>query len=576
MAAEFDYKGTRYRIDDQGTIVQQSGASWIPVASAAAADVGLQQAAAAADQGAAAPAAPAAAAPAAPTPPAAAPGVSSDYSVHQTGTTSTVPPATPADTSKGPPRVSAALREEQASVQKQLDAANKRVAANGGDPTPADASLISSLNARLATITQNITVADQKDATSGPGSIIGTPSPTDKYILRRNPDGTDTVITEENPIWDKKTEKPQIATIGNHVVAVGNDGTVTVAYDDRDAQALAQRQTAVGEKNAATSAAAQATNDFAARAKADLDARVSRGEDAASIRAEQAQQLTELHDAWVRADGDRRAAQQELDSYNAERHATARDTHDQQQLTQTAELQKMQDATTRYGYDKNAETSRYATDKSAESSRYATDVGAANARLQAGGAYLSNALQTLASINDKLPPGSALAGEALEGMLKYGQRFLEGMQGLPAKPGEPAPGASGATSAPGAGPPIDPTAPIATQVGVNPQGTAQYQDYGQVLKDMAASQMPNSSFPAVGVQAQSQSPNPEPDMGAFFSNALAGAAPAPAAVPDNGDQAAAMMAAQNAAQHQANMAADGTPYARPGDVARIFGRGGNA
>jgi hypothetical protein len=310
------------------------------------------------------------------------------------------------------------LRTEQAAVQKQLDELQAKIAKRAQDdpkdegPLPSENTLIASLNTRLATLAQNITTAEAKTP-----QVVGGGSPTDKFIVRQNPDGT--LDTQPNPNWDGKSDKPQTISAGNRIFNVAPDGKVTVAYTDQDAQGLAQRQTATAEQNARTAAAAQAAQAYAENARVDLETRVSNGEDAASVRAEQALKLQELHQNWVEADGDARRAAEDLRDYNTNRHQDAADQLGQDQLEQTRQWQAMQDATSRRGQDIGQQTAQAQIRSSL-----------ANQRLSSGTQYMGNTMDMLSRLNAAVQPGSGAVADMLIPLMNLGQSFFSRLGGL--------------------------------------------------------------------------------------------------------------------------------------------------
>jgi hypothetical protein len=370
----------------------------------------------------------------------------------------TAPPgAAPGPTPASGQGSAAELRKERDRVSAQLDkvqAQIERMTADDPDvPVPPEVTnQVTALNNRIATLTEQITQAEAR----GP-SVISGGSPQDKYIIRAAPDGT--IMTDPstgqpplNPNWDGKTDKPQVANVGTHIVTVGTDGNVTVAYTDTDAQALASRQTAVAETQARVAAAAQETTAAASRATTELAERVSRGEDAASVRAQQAQDLAALHQKWVEADGDARRAQEQLRDYQTERHQTAADTLGRDQLTATATAQQMQDATTRRGQDvgqaqavANNLTTQRGQDINERTTLRGQDIGArtqaadrsaqtrtslANQRLSTGAQYMSNVLGMMAQLNRDAPPGSSAVGNMLGPLLDVGKQYFGSLGGL--------------------------------------------------------------------------------------------------------------------------------------------------
>lgn len=353
-----------------------------------------------------------------------APTGASSTTVHQTGTSTidTPLPTAPPGSPKYGPGSATELRRQQEQVQKQLDDLLARIAArdqqHAGEedytpgPRESEQKAIDALNTRLTTLAQNIQAAESRVPT-----VIGGNDPSEKFIVRQNPDGT--IDTSLNPNWDHKAEKAQTISMGNRIFTVSPEGKVTVAYTDQDAADLAQRQTNVAEKNAATAAAAQATNDYATRARVELEERVSKGEDAASVRAEQALELQRLHQEWVQADGDARRAQEELRDYETNRHNTATEKLSQDQLQATREFQKQQDETLRRGQDLQQ-----------QQAQMQARTSLANQRLSTGAGYTGNVLSTLAQLNRDAPPGSSAIGEMLLPLLTLGQNFFSALGGL--------------------------------------------------------------------------------------------------------------------------------------------------
>jgi len=616
----FTYQGASYVIDDQGQITTAQGT---PLNGPLQGDVGLWQAAATAQNAPTTPAAPGALPT---TPPRAATPVAPTQ-LASGGDATALPPQSPLPPARAPtpaaPAAPAALPTtpprigvgSDAGGRAQLKSINDQIApllAKQGTPdglSSAETTLLSSLNGRAATVADAIAKAEATPASD----IIGTPTASDQYIMHRVPAGTvlpdgtttaaDTVRTEINPTWDHTTTGTKTVQVGNHMVVVtpptpaaiaadpSAGPTTTVAYTDTDAQRIADGNLAVSQSNAKVSAAAQAATAYASQVQADLATRVSNGEDAASVRAEQAQKATELHQAWVEADGDARRASSDVAAYNTERHQTAQDTLGQAQLAQTATAQAAQDATARRGQDIGQQTSQYSTDAASKT-----------ARMNAGNTLLQNSLSALAEINKALPPGSALAGQALEGMMRYGQKFLEGMaNGSPAPEDAAAkalaakttPAAPGSTTAPGE-PIIDPNAQpradAATAITDPTTGLAAPGTAGTVAPgspNYAGNSTPSFMLGAGpgavntgGPPAPAASPPPPPPD--FAAQALGNpalgpqAAPPPSPAPTAPDQSAAL-AAQNAASHQQTMLApDGSPFATPADVARIQAARGGA
>jgi hypothetical protein len=605
----FPFNGQTYTVDDQGTIYGSNGQ---PVPPQDQANIALQQAAAQATSGAGTtattPVTPTDATPAPGALPATPPRLNAYGTAGEPAYTESNPPpraapaaqpapatpATPAAPAAAPPRTGAGsateLRTQRDAVQKQIDDINKAAAQtdSSGQPiglTNAQSTLLASLEGRVAQLTADISKTETpKD--KPPSVLRTTGSPNDPYNIIDNGDGTITPV--RNPNYTGQVQ-PQVVSHGNHTFVITPPTPdelkadpnaaphTTVAYTDTDAQELAQKQNAVAEKNADTAAKAQAATAAAEAARTEIAERVSRGEDAASVRADVQQKLEQAHQAWVEADGDRKAAQQALDSYNAERHALAAEKLSQEQIDNTAAQQARQDATQRYGYETSAASSKYAADTAATTSRYATDVSAHNAKLQAAASLIQAGMSQIAEINKALPPGSDLAGKALPGLMAYIEKFVNDMSGpAPAAPGAPIPAPAGTPQTPtnptklpdvsagvalpdvGAGvtPPINPEQPAPDQSEPIQSG----------ILGGTASALGQSLGDAVTAATQ-----PAPD-----SNAP----PAPPTINLGAiDTTGAALAAQNAASHQRNMAGlpgglapDGSPFARPEDVARAFGK----
>lgn len=345
-------------------------------------------------------------------------------SVHQTGA-ATIDRPLPA-TAPGVPKYgqgsATTLRAEYDKLQKQLDDINKRIAdrdASAGPdeptgPRPTETTTINALNTRLAALTTAISAQESKAPT-----LIAGGSPADHYNIFENPDGT--IRTELNANWDQKSEKAQVVTAGNRIFTIDpRTGEATVAYTDKDAQALAERQTAVAEANQRVAAARAAAEEKRDNARIELEERVSRGEDAASVRAEQAQEITALHQEWVRTDGDARRVHEEWRDYQTERHNTAAEELSRDQLEQTKEWQRQQTETAEKGLEQRQK-------EAAITAR----TSLANARLGAGQGYTGNVLSTLAQLNKDVAPGSSAVGEMLAPLLALGQQFFGQLGGLP-------------------------------------------------------------------------------------------------------------------------------------------------
>src|SRR5437016_9958677 len=363
-------------------------------------------------------------------------------------------PAAPA-TPPGPapvrgPGSASELRTERDNVQGQLSDLQERIKARqkanpNDEPSKAEDTLMSSLNARMTQLTQDITTAEAK----GPQVVAGG-TPTDKYIIRQNPDGT--LATDPNPNWDGKSEKPQTISSGNRIFNVGSDGKVTVAYTDQDAKNLADRQTAVSEANSRTAAAGQAATEFAQTAAVEHQQRVDAGEDAASVRADQIAKMEQLHQQWQEADGDARRAAETLRDYNTSRHQDAADQLGQDQLAQTKVWQAQQDATTRRGQDITQQTSQAQ-----------IRANLANQRLSSGTQYLGNTMDMLSRLNAAVQPGSADVANMLVPMMNLGQSFFKNLGGL-----ETPESIIGGTNGQAAGPTTTPPGTLPTEQAAAP------------------------------------------------------------------------------------------------------------
>src|SRR5439155_13566798 len=68
-------------------------------------------------------------------------------------------------------------------------------------------------------------------------------------------------------------------------------------------------------------------------------------------------------------------------------------------------------------------------DVSAAGTKYAADAASVTSRMNAANSLLQAGMTQLADINKYLPPGSDLAGKALEGLMAYGQKFLSSAAG---------------------------------------------------------------------------------------------------------------------------------------------------
>jgi hypothetical protein len=354
------------------------------------------------------------------------------------------------------------LTDARAAAQKRYDDKQAEIAAYNAKldpndpkadprPWPGDQKTIDQLITDIATYDKQITDAETKQ----PATVSGT-NPHDKFIVQTK-DGVVIVDPKTgqpplNPNWDgTEPNKPQQVTIGNHVILVGNDGKVTHAYTDEDAKNLADRQTSVSEATARVAAARQKTDELVANAEIELKRRKDAGEDAESIRLQQDQDLRKFHNEWLHADGDRKAALDELRDYNTERHNTALETLKKEELDNTKAWQAAQDATTQRGQDI---TSR-GQDLTAEAAKATTRASLANQRLSTGGSYMGNVLSTLAQLNKDVAPGSGAVGEMLGPLLGLGQKFFGDLGGLPSNEdvlgGAPSPAAAAQAALAGGG-----------------------------------------------------------------------------------------------------------------------------
>jgi hypothetical protein len=531
-------------------------------------------------------------------------------------------------------------------LQAQLKAIEERVAArdaeNAGDPdyTPgprqAEQQSINALNTRIASVVQAITTAEAR----GPQQLS---APADQqFIVRQLPSGALEVTPNQN--WDGRTKKSTTGTIGNKVYTVDQDGKITIAYTDTDAQELAGRQTAVAEANQKLAEARAKTEDFIARAKLDLEERVARGEDAASIRAQQAQDLGALHQEWVRADGDARRQSEALRDYNTTRHQDAADTLARDQLEQTQRWQAEQAAISR----EQLAAQREAAQQGVRTAQMQTQANLTNQRLQSGSGYMSNVLNMLQQMNQTVDPGSSAIASMLMPLLNVGRGFFEQLGGLTptadvlatgtspaAATPAPASVAPAALPPPGTPAPVVAPAPAPAPVAATPAAVEDdflHRIRSRLNQDVADQGIqrgvwpsfdvggvvpgpPGAPMPAIVHGGETILPTNQPETGgqppvvqfltslaALLTGAGSSGAPPPPAPPAGINDPAAALAGQAAAAVGAMPAAaanpmlpgsaapgvppaaaaaeasarplapDGSPYATPADVERIFGR----
>ena len=233
-----------------------------------------------------------------------------------------------------------------------------------------------------------------------------------------------------NPNWDGTTNEPQKAIVGNHLVIIDKDGKATAAYTDEDAIKLQDHQNKIAEAQNAIADANAKTAAFQAKAAKEHQDRVDAGEDAASVARDIAQQATELHNGWVRADGDYRRVHNEWVDYQTERHNTAAEQLAADTLTNTRDWQAKQDATARRGQDVTQQTTTRGQDLDAQASRATTAASLANQRLSTGASYMGNVLSTLSQLNKDVAPGSSAVGEMLGPLLSLGQNYFGQLGGL--------------------------------------------------------------------------------------------------------------------------------------------------
>lgn len=501
-----------------------------------------------------------------------------------------------------------ANRTEYNDIQKKVAEIN----ALPPDELVAYASLLNSYTSRL----NQLDTANAKMTEPVKSSVIsGTVTPDQEWIVQDDGRGApDSITVTKNKAWDgTKSTKFTTASAGGKMFVIDQaTGELKTTYGDADAQALANRNTAVSEANARVAQQNANLDDFATKARVEIEQAVGQGKDAASVRAQKQLELNEIFQKWQQADGDVKRAQTALDSYNVDRHAEAKDRLGTQSYEETVRNNKATEEHARQTALLTAQTSREATaagmrnaDVSQAGTKYAADVGATTARLQAANSLLQNGMSMLADINKTLPPGSDLAGRALEGLMQYGQKFMTGMAGpAPTMPGAASyadmvkgmPGLDttvnaasgltpGGTGIPAAGAPA--LQPVADQpANAIPQQANQYggvsgADYSgpgaHVPETAEASAARNAAAMAGQGAGATNSILPEtqqymPDL-SFNQQSINGGFTDPSAALANLYGAGAgTLAQQNAASHRANMAADGTNLAGPNDVKAIFGR----
>ncbi len=526
-----------------------------------------------------------------------------------TATTATPTTTTAAPATSGPGSATE-LRNRRDQLQAQLDALqatiDKRAGTGDEGPTNAETSQLNSLRNSVTTMTSDITTAEARTPPTPAKTTLGTPTEKNKYILQE--DNAGVVHAVNNPAWDGSPPANSYTTekVGNNLYTFNTGtGEVKLAYTDTDASGLAAAQQKVADKNAETERLKANATTAADAARVEIEQAVARGEDAASVRAQKTLELSQAYQQWQMSDGDRKAAQGELDDYNVERHRTAAD---EMTAKDYAEKVRQNQATEAYNQQKleadkqnaalTSATSLRNTDVTAASSRYSTDTTALTARMNAANALLQAGMTQLGDINKYLPPGSDLAGKALEGLMAYGQKFLANAAG-PAPTEAATPdmstymqqlGASQAgqqqaqanqLQANTAALNQDTTATAQPATPPPPTDTTGTGFTKQTIPGIDLSAMPGGN--ALGSQS---TPLPSTagvpstwgqGTGTNFNNPGGGPnASAMLGLFNNADPAQAMFE-QNTAQHQKNMQAglspDGSPFASPADVAKIFGRG---
>lgn len=583
-ATPFIYQGQGYQIDENGTILA-AGGSRIPPGLLA--DPAFQAAGAAAQNpsgttltatppratasqmaaGGAAEDQP----PGRPLPPVTAPGVPQPAAA----------PAIPATPPRSGIGSDVTNRAQLKSVQDELD--NMKPANDDGSYSNAQMTQRTALTARATAISASISKNEQPPTTN---IVSGTAAPDQEFIVTEDPANPGQFLKQPNPAADPalvaaaKAKGGGVEThiVGNNMIRISPDGSVSSSVVNAQAQANDDLQARAQATSAAASAANAEANAFAAKSKATIDGMVARGEDAASVRADLQRQSEEIHARATEAIAAATAAQQALDSANVERHANVRDQQAAEAATQLAKDNAQRSTDTRYGYDTSAASSKYASDTSAKSAAY-------TAKLSAATNLYQNSLSALAEVNKALPPGSDLAGKALEGMLAYGTKFLNGFAGG---------GGTDPTQTSGIDPSKDvvppPGAPVVDPYAGQPSPW-QRADANQTAPDPTTGLAPPGAAGTVPVDAPNYlgmtAPTPSYMLGAGTGPVNSGVSAerpsasfmlgaGPGAVNTGSDLAAA-----NQAAHQANMAApttalhpDGSPIAGPADVARVFGRVG--
>jgi hypothetical protein len=316
----------------------------------------------------------------------------------------------------------AAQEKAKQTLQAKIDARDAAIDPTDTDatrgPRPDEQKQLSNIDDNIVKLWTQVSDAEKQQ----PTTVSGTTSK-DKHIIQTI-NGVVVVDPKTgkpplNPNWDGVEGRPQQVTVGSKIINIAPDGTPTVAYTDEDAKNLAERQMKVTEANARLADAQQKVAEKLANSKIELDERVANGETASEVRAQQAQEMTQFHNEWVRADGDYKRLHQEWVDYQTERHNTASETLKQEEFENTKKWQAMQDATTQRAQDLTA--------KAAEGT---TRASLANQRLSSGGTYMGNVLSTLSQLNKDVAPGSSAVGEMLVPLLGLGQQFFSQLGGL--------------------------------------------------------------------------------------------------------------------------------------------------
>lgn len=497
-------------------------------------------------------------------------------------------------------------RAQLTKLQEALTEANKRVADQGA-ATPGDASLIANINKQIGDVQASI----QKLETPEDVKIVsGVPTPKQKNMVVQK--GGEPPYVIQNPIWDGKdypAEAIQSFPSGNHVFTFDpSSGHLTLAYTDDDAKEIQSRTLAVAQANAATAKAKAEADASAEASRVKIEEAVMRGEDANSIRAQAQLDLNSKVAVWQNSIEQAKVAQTSLDSYNTERHANAKDrlsTDDYNEKVRAAKATEAYNAAKLASDEKTAATTAATTmrgqDVQASGTKYAADVGAVTARMNAANSMLQAGMTQLAEINKYLPPGSDLAGKALEGLMRYGQKFLAESAGPnPTMPGAPSLESYGL---PGLGGPTKPAAAAVGAAAINPAADLTTANVGTKLAGGPANAVDNTVTnvaqpvdQTLGALSTSQPVETAEQSAARNSAAMAaqngGIDPSANAQAmlnlfNNEDPAAAMFAQNTAAHQQAmneqfnngptlaptkGLHADGSPLAGPDDVKRIFGR----